>query len=450
MSFVIQFPEPDDDRTVETPLMVRTVRRTMAVHGGNGIVVWTGPSRNGKSFTASWMVSKIEEACDRSPHGFRAVHYEAGEIPDTWTGTEQKRGIRSLWHAAVGKMPDTMYRQYPPEALARELVHALQALNIQMILVDEAGMLSLGAMRGMTLVIDTAGLQKWPLTLVFIGMDNLPTKVRTETHIHRRVHEWCYFEPYSLEDTLVLAAALHPHFATLDLAVPAHHAQLSFIHEHYGGLPGLIVPFIRRLAHMEQEALRVSDRKIDLAFLRAVHMRTHLDEQKGVRDAEGVERPQRSGPKRSAKPSRRNPDAKGDGSAGSKPKGPGEGSPGGARGTPGAIGKPDPKAKAAGDAAPQRGDGGHGHAAAASTTAGAGTRDDSGTGMRTRCAEAAPVPPPEPAPLTSSERNVSPSDAHRPDGVPATPSPTESPEPQGGGEQRDGDDRRDGEIEEAA
>jgi hypothetical protein len=309
VSFILSLPEPSERRIVETPLMRKSANRTIAVHGGGGLVVWTGPSRNGKTETARWLVQKIAEASETALHGFRAVHYEVGEIPATWGGSDQKRGIRSLWHATIGKMPETIYRQYPTEALAAELVHGWQASNTQMALVDEAGLLCLGAIRGMTLAVDIAALQEWPFTLVFIGMDDLPSKIKSNEQVKNRVHEWVFFEPYSIEDTLTLLAALHPHFATLDLGVPSHHAQVAFIHEQYGGLPGHIVPFLQRLKPMEAEILRPLNRQIDLGFLRAVHLRTREDERRAMeeenaRGGKDAPHPRSAKPKPHAKPAR--------------------------------------------------------------------------------------------------------------------------------------------------
>lgn len=280
MSFIIEFPEPEKDIVVETGLMQRTVRRTMAVHRGGALVVWSGPARNGKTRTADWMVHKIDEAYDSSPHAFRAVHYEVGEIP-RWSGHEMKRGIRSLYHATMGKLPEAAYRQCPSEDLAAQLVHGLQAKNIQMVLVDEAGLLSLDAIRGMVLVRDVAEISGWTLTLVFIGMDDLPTTMEKLPQIRARIHEWCHFKPYSSEETHSLLAALHPHFAGLDFERPEDRAEIEFVHQQTGGLPGLIVPFLRRLSSREREM----DYPIDLSLLRAVHLLRLRDQEAAVTDA---------------------------------------------------------------------------------------------------------------------------------------------------------------------
>ena len=101
MSWQPVFPEPEEEVIVETPLMRAVASRTLAVHKGGAVVIWTGPPRNGKTETAKWMVRRIDEAYDKNPHAFRALHYEVGEI-EKFSGNEMKRGLRSLYHATIG------------------------------------------------------------------------------------------------------------------------------------------------------------------------------------------------------------------------------------------------------------------------------------------------------------------------------------------------------------
>lgn len=278
---IIQLPKAEREVIVETANMRRTVTRTVAVHRGSGLVVWHGRSRLGKTTTARWLVEQINQQYrPDNPDAFRVIHYETGEI-HKWSGNKQKQGIRSLYHATVGRLDEGLYRQLPPEELARQLVHGMQRNGIQMALVDEAGCLSLEAIRGMVLVRDTAELMGWTLSLIFVGMDDLPIKMEALPQIAGRVHEWCYFEPYSLDETWELLKKLHPHFAELDGCKSAHREQVDFIHEQYGGVPGVIVPFVRKLNHRLQDY----DGEVDLTLLRAVHLLTLRDKTRALEDA---------------------------------------------------------------------------------------------------------------------------------------------------------------------
>src|ERR1700753_4304041 len=180
-------------------MMQEVIKRTAAVHPGNSL--WYGESRIGKTTTARYMVQKITESYDpQNPHAYRAVHYEAGEVA-AWTGNEMKKGVKSLYYATLGRLDEGVYRHDPVESLAMQLVHGLRRKNIQVILVDEAGTLSLEAIRGMILVGNIAKNMSYPLSLVFIGMDDLLTKVQHLPQVDKRFVEWCYFEAYTLEDT---------------------------------------------------------------------------------------------------------------------------------------------------------------------------------------------------------------------------------------------------------
>lgn len=249
MSSIFDYPEPAKTVVVETGMMKSAIRRLLAVHHLGGICVWSGRAGMGKTTTAEHMVKLTEDAYDPdNPRAFRVVHYQAGS--KHVTKAEAKHGIRSLYHGAGCKLDEGAYRTRLPEELAAELVHFLKKTNIQIVFVDEAGCLQLEAIRGMVLVSDTARLNGLTLTVVLIGMDNLPTMVKRSPQVERRIHEWCYFKPCSIEETHKLLAALHPYFAGLSLRNASHREQISYVHDACKGMPGSIVPFVSRFSSM--------------------------------------------------------------------------------------------------------------------------------------------------------------------------------------------------------
>jgi hypothetical protein len=275
-NFQYQFAPPAEEIIVPTGMMLEVISRTAAVHPGNSI--WYGDSRIGKTTTAKFMVQQIMKAYDpQNPHAYRAAHYEVGEIRE-WTGNEMKQGVKSLYYATLGRFDEGIYRHDPTESVATHLVHGLRRKNIQMIFIDEAGTLSLEAMRGMVLVGDIAKNMNYPLSLVFIGMDDLPTKVRHLPQVDKRCVEWCYFEAYSLNDTANLLAELHPHFGRLDFNNPKHYEQVKCIYDLMGGFPGLIVPFLRKLEHCQRQV----PEEITTTYLRTIHLRTVMDRKQSV------------------------------------------------------------------------------------------------------------------------------------------------------------------------
>ncbi|HEX8145282.1 MAG TPA: ATP-binding protein [Pyrinomonadaceae bacterium] len=267
---------------VLTPMMKEMINRTLSVHSCGALVVWYGRSRIGKTTTGRYMANHLNEVFDEdNPDTFRAIHYEVGAVVKG-SGNEIKKGIRSLYQAALGvQMDEGFYIRNPPEVLAAQLVHGLRRKRIQLIIVDEAGGLSADAIRGMNLVRDTAENEGWTLTLVFVGMDDLPHTIIKYPQIHNRIHEWCYFDQYDIDATWTLLTKLHPYFAILDAKKKGHREQVEVIHELCSGLPGLIAPFVQlldyRLSHAKGE--------ITAEFLRAIYMRTSESMMQALRDS---------------------------------------------------------------------------------------------------------------------------------------------------------------------
>ena len=162
---------------------------TLEAHYNCGLVMWSGGVGRGKTWCAEWMVEELNAKYDpQNPDTFRLHHYEVGKIAK-WSGREEKIALRSLYHATIGPMDEGVYRTFPLEAIAEMIVHGLRRMGYQIIFVDEAGRLSIGALDALVLVSNTAGIMGWPLTFVIIGMDDLPIKITSIERIYSRVHQ---------------------------------------------------------------------------------------------------------------------------------------------------------------------------------------------------------------------------------------------------------------------
>lgn len=285
MSSTFQFPKKQQPSIIESGTMREVKRRTLGVQPGSGIVAWWGTQRIGKSTTARWLVRRINAAYQENPNdpdAWRAVHYEVGEIPSS-AGRPQKMAIRSLWHATLPSLDEGVYRRETPESLARLLVRGLAKRNIEMICVDEAGLLSLSAIRGMVLVRDTAKNFDRTLSLVFIGMDDLPLKLDRHPQVSGRVHDWIDFDPYELEETAALVASMGGPFQGLSLQNDDDREVIEWIHDRFDGIPGKVVPFCRRagprLAHLGW--------KLSVENCKAVHQITLRDKKRSLKGARG-------------------------------------------------------------------------------------------------------------------------------------------------------------------
>lgn len=283
--FRVQFPAPREtaERVVVTLQMIGAANRTMALHEGSPLVVWTGPSRNGKTVTAKWLAKSINDAAERDPHGFRAALFEYGGASSA-SGNDMKRVMRSVYHAIVAKLDEGLYRQLPSEALALHVVNGLRAKNIQMLMVDEAGLLGVEGLRGLVTIRDVAEHNEWPLSIVLIGMDNLPADIHTLPQILRRVHDWYYFEPYSVEDTYELLVGLEPQFVAFNPKTPEGRRIIALMQSICGGLPGLLAPFLRKLQFSQKHL----GEPLSEALIRVTHLMTKKDMDRAVRAGTGI------------------------------------------------------------------------------------------------------------------------------------------------------------------
>ena len=246
MSFSPSFEAPIESVVVETALMENVMERTMAVHNLGGLVAWAGRSGSGKSTTARLMVHRINKSARSSTFGFSAVHYEVGPIM-----AEEDRSmvlaIKSLYGATVGRPPEYLFRKATADALALTLVQGLRSRNIRMIFVDEAGLLSTGAIRGIVLAIDTAENESWPVTAVLIGMDELPVTLQRVPQTQRRVRDWCYFRPMDGGELARLVVAVWP---TISQELKPGTDLTDFVdalQERFGNVPGTIAPALHQL-----------------------------------------------------------------------------------------------------------------------------------------------------------------------------------------------------------
>lgn len=270
------FPVPKDTEIIETGFMREVINRTLAVHPGNS--VWYGESRIGKTTTAKHLVKLITDSYDpANPYSFRAIHFEAGAI-SSWSGNEQKRGLKSLYNSVLGRIDEGLYRTDPTETIAGNLVHGLMRKNIQLVFIDEAGNLSLDAIRGILMTYDAAKNLGYNLSFVFVGMDDLPVKVTKLPQVNGRMHEWCYFEPYSVNEVATVLAELHPHFADVNLEKAEESETVNCIYELCGGYLGLIVPFLQKVEKYQL----IKPEEITSKYLRTIFLRTQFDKDNSI------------------------------------------------------------------------------------------------------------------------------------------------------------------------
>ena len=179
-----------------------------------------------------------------------------------------KRMCLSVYAAIAEPMPRGVANQLDARGVAKEVVNELALNRVRMLLIDEAGGLSVRDVRALMLIGNVAARMGHRIQIVLIGMDDLPRKVKKLPQIDRRVHAWVPFRAYSVEDTYDLLARLYPHFRALDPDDRAQWRQVTYVHKVCGGRPGLVVPFI---SLVELARTKLNWGRIDLELLESVH-----------------------------------------------------------------------------------------------------------------------------------------------------------------------------------
>jgi hypothetical protein len=280
MSYSLNFPAPRKKVRILTGMMKYASKLTLEAHYNYGLVMWSGGVGRGKTWCAEWMVEELNAQYDPlNPDTFRLKHYEVGKIRK-WSGREEKIALRSLYHATIGPMDEGIYRTFPLEAIAEIIVHGLRRMGYQIIFVDEAGRLSLDALDGLVLVSDTAAIMRWPLTIVVVGMDDLPIKIKLNERISSRVHQKVCFKPYELHETWDLLAALDHYFAGLNRNKSKDKEQVALVHELMGGNPREITSFVGRFIGMYQTHPNVDP----MVIIRSAHMQPSREEMRMCED----------------------------------------------------------------------------------------------------------------------------------------------------------------------
>jgi hypothetical protein len=273
----LNFPEAaTDEDIVEMPHMREAAKRTLAVHQLGAFVVWSGQSRVGKSTTAKWLRDELNRRYDDDPtnqNAFRTLYFEEGEVRSR-DADELRLAIRTVYQHAVGRLDRGVLLYEPTQSLAQQTVAGLEREKIRLVLVDEAGLWSVGALRGLVLLRNLAETLNWKTTFVLIGMDGLPFHLESAPQIIGRVVEWISFEPYSVDDTWELLRGLHPHFAGLDPDKRSDRQQVEWVWKTHDGIAGRIVSYVQRFRRRYDER---DGYEVDLAFLQEAQRVTDDD-----------------------------------------------------------------------------------------------------------------------------------------------------------------------------
>ena len=98
----------------------------------------------------SLLVRKLDERANRDPAAFRAKHFQFGGISAVGAAG-RKATLRSVHTATIGRIKEGEYRELQLGSLAHKCAVGLHALNVELLLVDEAGLLGVDGLRALVL-----------------------------------------------------------------------------------------------------------------------------------------------------------------------------------------------------------------------------------------------------------------------------------------------------------
>jgi type II secretory pathway predicted ATPase ExeA len=252
--------------------------RIQAVHPA--LVMLTGLPGTGKTLTA------LEFTNYANRHWPVCAHYHEVKTLPLEHPQEDARTLQ--WLAQILKIPLSPIpvnrsKSSWVEQSIMQIVSHLQLKSLQYLFLDEAGRLTLDAIRTLTSVFNYAQQIGHPLSIIFIGMGDLLRKAQADEQVKRRIHEWIHFYPAKQEDLVPLLSKLHPYFRDFDASDPAYLKMIAFFLQGCGGILGQIVPVLKRLnSLLPQKPSDFSVEHLQAAYLQFAQDRTAaLDESTG-------------------------------------------------------------------------------------------------------------------------------------------------------------------------
>jgi type II secretory pathway predicted ATPase ExeA len=233
---------------VITRQMRFAVQRTLAHARWHPIVVWTGYPGAGKTTAARWLASTFTGDTQGDPAGSarHALILELGGSTVVGNGAD-KRLMRALFEEVAGQISEATYRRSTADSLAAMLVEDLRAFGTQLLILDEAGRLSDVALDGITLLRNKAEAVGVPLSIVLVGMGDLPGRVERIPQLRRRVVDTILFAQSELADVRNMLLAWFPKEVER-LGVDLNDAELlQAIADVTQSLPGSILPLMTKV-----------------------------------------------------------------------------------------------------------------------------------------------------------------------------------------------------------
>jgi hypothetical protein len=215
------------------------------------MVVITGKAGAGKTTAALYIEQLVNDAFEaEAENAFRAKHYVATDLRRSSGQVLQRRLLAEFARQVLNLTITSDMRSIDVPALMSTIARGLRLANMQLVFIDEAGHIPPAGLDHLaTLINFITTSERHPITIVLVGMHDLPTNVLQLPQVARRVAEFIHFERYDAKTALTVLRTINNYFSTLDLNSDEGRDAMAFLlspEVSDGGLIGLMVPLVER------------------------------------------------------------------------------------------------------------------------------------------------------------------------------------------------------------
>lgn len=248
-----KFLPPRDIDIIRTPMIEQAGARILVAHEACGqFFVITGRAGAGKTSAGKYLSAAFSVACSEGrPNAFRACHYTSSDMRPVRADVLERLLLVELITKGLDLRITRDLRQLRVADLQRMAISTMKDRAIQAAFIDEAGMIPPTGLNVLANFMNEADLQKHPLTIVLIGMNELPLNVAALPQVERRVADAMWFEPVNAAQAIEVLRSVHPFFETLDLASPEGAEVIDVLlspEASDGGMLGKVILLVQRAA----------------------------------------------------------------------------------------------------------------------------------------------------------------------------------------------------------